>query len=118
MIESMVQATVHNIVDDIAGRKLRSTATWNTVCLADMGDTGVAFVALPQMPPRRLAWFKKGKWVHVAKVAYERYFMRKMKAGTPEPVYEKFLLKMIGLTKLRNTQPDVAQTEHARVAKR
>jgi sulfide:quinone oxidoreductase len=117
MIESMVAAIVHNIADDIAGRSLSSRAAWNTVCLADMGDTGVAFVAVPQMPPRNLAWFKKGKWVHLAKVAYERYFIRKMKAGTPEPVYEKFLLKMIGLTKLRNAHPEPPQTERAGVAK-
>lgn len=32
---------------------------------------GAAFVALPQILPRNVNWFKKGKWVHLAKVAYE-----------------------------------------------
>ena len=35
----------------------------------------LAFVALPQIPPRNMNWFKKGKWVHLAKIAYEKYIM-------------------------------------------
>jgi sulfide:quinone oxidoreductase len=26
-----------------------------------MGDTGAAFVAMPQIPPRNVTWAKKGK---------------------------------------------------------
>ncbi len=100
MIESMVTAIVHNIADEIEGREPKTTATWNAICLADMGDTGAAFVALPQIPPRNVAWFKKGKWVHAAKIAFEKYFIRKMKKGTSEPLYEKYILKMLGIEKL------------------
>ncbi len=100
MIESMVTAIVHNIADELAGKEPTTTATWNALCLADMGDTGAAFVALPQIPPRNLAWFKKGKWVHAAKIAFEKYFLRKMKKGTSEPLYEKYILKMLGIEKL------------------
>ena len=82
MIESMVTAIVHNIEDELAGRPASTTGTWNTICLADMGDTGAAFVALPQIPPRNVTWAKKGKWVHLAKIAFEKYFMRKMKTGS------------------------------------
>jgi sulfide:quinone oxidoreductase len=101
MIESMVTAIVHNIADEIAGREGTTLATWNAICLADMGDTGAAFVALPQIPPRNVAWFKKGKWVHMAKIAFEKYFIRKMKKGTSEPIYEKYILKMLGIGKLK-----------------
>ncbi len=59
-----------------------------------------AFVALPRIPPRNVNWFKKGKWVHVAKIAFEKYFMRKMKAGNSEPVYEKYVLKAVGIERL------------------
>jgi sulfide:quinone oxidoreductase len=100
MIESMVTSIVHNIADEINGRQPSTTATWNAICLADMGDTGAAFVALPQIPPRNVAWFKKGKWVHLAKIAFEKYFIRKMKKGTSEPLYEKYILKMLGIEKL------------------
>jgi len=100
MIESMVTAIVHNIHDDLAGKELSHEATWNAICLADMGDTGAAFVAIPQIPPRNVAWMKKGKWVHLAKIAFEKYFIRKMKKGTSEPVYEKYLLKALGIERL------------------
>jgi len=100
MIETMVTAIVHNIASDIAGQPATAKGTWNAICLADMGDTGAAFVAMPQIPPRNVNWFKKGKWVHAAKVGYEKYFMYKMKNGTSEPVYEKFVLKALGIERL------------------
>lgn len=100
MIETMVTAIVHNIRDATAGKDLTHKGTWNAICLADMGDTGAAFVALPQMPPRNVAWMKKGKWVHYAKIAFEKYFIRKMKKGTSEPVYEKYILKALGIDRL------------------
>jgi sulfide:quinone oxidoreductase len=45
-------------------------------------------------------WFKKGKWVHLAKIAYEKYFMRKLKKGTSEPIYEKYIMGMLGINRL------------------
>ena len=100
MIETMISAIVHNIADEIAGKVPETRATWNAICLADMGDTGAAFVALPQIPPRNVNWFKKGKWVHLAKIAFEKYFMRKMKSGNTEPIYEKYVLKALGIVRL------------------
>ncbi|PID50245.1 MAG: pyridine nucleotide-disulfide oxidoreductase [Proteobacteria bacterium] len=100
MIESMITSAVNNIIDELAGKEPSTTGTWNTICLADFGDTGAAFVALPQLPPRNVAWFKKGKWVHMAKIAFEKYFIRKMKKGSSEPFYEKSILKMLGITRV------------------
>ena len=100
MIETMVTAIVQNIAADIAGLPATTKATWNAICLADMGDTGAAFVALPQIPPRNVNWFKKGKWVHLAKIAFEKYFMRRIRTGGSEPVYEKYALKLLGIEKL------------------
>lgn len=102
MIESMVTATAHNIRELLDGREPTHKATWNTVCLADFGDTGAAFVALPQIPPRNVSWFNEGKWVHLAKVAFEKYFMRKMQKGTSEPYYEKAVMDMLGIVKLKD----------------
>ena len=96
MIESMVEATAANIRAELDGKQPEAKATWNAVCLADFGDTGVAFVALPQIPPRNVNWFAEGKWVHLGKVAFERYFMRKMKTGATEPLYEKLVLHVAG----------------------
>ena len=102
MIESMVTAAAHNIRASMDGRAPQKKATWNAICLADMGDTGAAFVALPQIPPRNVNWFKEGRWVHLAKVAYEKYFIRKMKKGSTQPLYEKFVLGALGITKLKD----------------
>jgi sulfide:quinone oxidoreductase len=105
MIESMVGAIAHNIADDLAGRPAEAKGTWNAICLADMGDTGAAFVALPQIPPRNVNWFKKGKWVHLAKIAFEKYFLRKVKKGNSEPIYEKYVLKALGIVRLADRKP-------------
>ncbi len=102
MIESMVTATAHNIREMIDGKEPSHKATWNTLCLADFGDTGAAFVALPQIPPRNVSWFGEGKWVHYAKIGFEKYFLRKMVKGTSEPFYEKAVMNMMGITKLKN----------------
>lgn len=101
MIESMVTAVAHNIVHDLKGEAPEAVASWNAFCLADMGDTGAAFIAVPQIPPRNLTWFKTGRWVHWAKVAFEKYFIRNMKKGSTEPLYQKLALKVMGLNRLR-----------------
>jgi len=100
MIETMVTAIAHNIAAELSGQPATAKGTWNAICLADMGDTGAAFVALPQIPPRNVNWFKKGKWVHLAKIAFEKYFLSKMKSGNSEPVYEKYVLKALGIFRL------------------
>ncbi len=102
MIESMVTATAHNLRELLDGQEPTHHATWNAVCLADFGTGGVAFVALPQIPPRNVNWFSQGKWVHLAKVAFEKYFISKMKKGSSEPVYERVVMKALGIMKLKD----------------
>ena len=101
MIESMVSAICENVAADLAGKPVKARGTWNAICLADFGDTGAAFVALPQIPPRNVTWANKGKWVHVAKVAFEKYFIRKVKTGSVAPIYEKYVLSTIGIESLK-----------------
>lgn len=102
MIESMVTAIAHNLRDELLGQEGKARATWNAVCLADMGDTGVAFVALPQIPPRNVTWAGVGKWVHLAKVAFEKYYLHKMRTGNTDPVYEKYVMKALGIERLKS----------------
>ncbi|MBP6750265.1 MAG: NAD(P)/FAD-dependent oxidoreductase [Xanthomonadaceae bacterium] len=101
MIESMVTTIVRNIQAELKGEPPTFEGTWNAVCLADMGDTGAAFVALPQIPPRNVTWTKIGKWVHLAKIAFEKYFLYKMRNGTSEPIYEKYVLSALGIERLK-----------------
>jgi len=101
MIESMVTATARNIRDLVDGREPSAEATWNAICLADFGDTGVAFIAQPQTPPRNINWSAQGKWVHLAKVAFEKYFLRKVRKGVTEPYYEKVVMQILNVGKLK-----------------
>lgn len=101
MIESMVTATAHNIRDELDGKQPEHKATWNALCLADFGDSGIAFLAMPQIPPRNVQWSSRGRWVHWAKLGYEKYFMRKVRKGISEPLYERFTLKMLGIMRLK-----------------
>ena len=104
MIESMVTATAHNIARLVEGKQPDAQATWNAICLADFGDSGVAFVAQPQIPPRNVNWSASGKWVHTAKVAFEKYFLHKMRSGQSEPFYEHLALQALGINKLKAIQ--------------
>ena len=101
MIESMVTATALNIGQILRGKAPDNVGSWNAVCLADFGDSGVAFVAQPQIPPRNVNWSSHGRWVHTAKVAFEKYFMAKVKLGKSETFYEKAALSMLGIAKLK-----------------
>jgi sulfide:quinone oxidoreductase len=103
MIESMVTATAANIGALLRGEAPMSEATWNAVCLADFGDSGVAFVAQPQIPPRNVNWSSKGNWVHYAKIAFEKYFLRKIRRGESEPFYERIVMERLQLRKVKRT---------------
>jgi len=104
MIESMVTATAMNIGALLRGLAQTAQPTWNAICLADFGDSGVAFLAQPQIPPRNVNWSAKGEWVHYAKVAFEKYFLRKMRRGTSEPFYERFVLNQLNIAKIKEVR--------------
>jgi sulfide:quinone oxidoreductase len=102
MIESMVTAAVANIKADIEGRAAESVPTWNAICLADFGDSGMAFVAIPQIPPRNVTWAKEGRWVHLAKIGFEKYFIGKMRSGVSEHFYERWTLDRLGIARVKD----------------
>jgi sulfide:quinone oxidoreductase len=101
MIESMVTAIAANIASELAGEPPTKEASWNAICLADFGDGGVAFFAQPQIPPRNVNWASSGKWVHVAKAGFEKYFLGKIRHGESQPFYEKWALDLMGARKLK-----------------
>jgi len=108
MIESMVTATAENIAALIAGNEPRAVATWNAVCLADFGDRGIAFIAQPQIPPRNVNWSSSGRWVHTAKIGFEKYFLRKIRQGRSDTFYERLALDMLGIEKLKEIHVEPA----------
>lgn len=104
MIESMVAAIGANIATELQGGVGQAEATWKAICLAAFGDTGAAFVALPQIPPRNVTWTRVGKWVHLAKVAFEKYFLRKVRTGSVTSLDERYVRKALGIVSLRGTE--------------
>jgi sulfide:quinone oxidoreductase len=111
MIESMVTATAMNIASLLKGQEPAEVGTWNAVCLADFGDGGVAFVAQPQIPPRNVNWSSQGKWVHYAKIGFEKYFLRKIRMGKSEPFYERLALQALGIDKLKSTHTEAGDLQ-------
>ena len=60
---------------------------------AGLGGVACAY----EIPPRNVIWARQGKWVHLAKIAFEKYFLRKVKTGSITPIYEKYVLSTLGI---------------------
>lgn len=101
LIESMVRATAYNIRDLTDGREPSYQATRDAMGLADFGVRGVAFIARPQLPPRNTNWSASGKWVHQAKVGFERSFLHKLKRGATEPYFERLAVRLMSMKNIR-----------------
>lgn len=67
MVESMVTTTARNIRDQIDGHAPSQRATWRAVSLADLGASGLAFIADEEPPARRIDWFEQGDWVQLSR---------------------------------------------------
>lgn len=101
MIESMVTASMENIGAILRGKEPKSEGTWNAICIADFGDGGVMFVAEPQIPPRNVNWAASGKWVHTAKIQFEKMFLGRIRKGKTDNAFENLTLKMLGAKKIK-----------------
>lgn len=104
MIESMVTAIASNLKAVLNGEEQHTQATLNAVCFADFSDGGVAFAAIPQFKPREHDWYYEGKLVHYAKVAFEKYYTYKVKHGVSEPFFEKIMMRMLGISKVKDDE--------------
>ena len=67
MIESMVNAVVRNIRDQIDGREPLACPTWSPVQLADLGASGLAFIADPQGALRPERGAGAANWVQMSR---------------------------------------------------
>mgnify|MGYP001792324755 CR=1 FL=1 len=101
MIRTIFTSIARKRTEITAGKPPTHAAAWNAICLADFGDGGVAFFAQPQIPPRNINWSAHGKWVHMAKAAFESYFLAKVRAGKSEMFFEKMALDLMGAHKLK-----------------
>lgn len=104
MTEAMGIAVAHNIARELGAlRAAPVTPTLEAICMADFGDTGIIFIADPVLPDpvtgkRRRSVAKKGRWVSWSKMAFEKFFLTKMRLGMAVPWFERWGLQMMGLS--------------------
>ncbi len=83
LTELMAHAAAHNISADLRGGPKVDGLTQPVTCIADAGDTAYYFSADPFLPPRNKVVQKKGKWAHYAKVAFEKYYLARIRHDWP-----------------------------------
>jgi sulfide:quinone oxidoreductase len=104
MSEAMGMAVAHNIAVQIGVISASlMTPTLEALCLADFGDTGIAFLADQVLPnpvtgKRRRAVAIQGRWVSWSKTAFEWFFLTKMRWGLAVPWFERWGLQAMGLS--------------------
>jgi sulfide:quinone oxidoreductase len=121
MIESQGTAAVKNIrtlinheekqtdkIDPDAPPELRNRPLLNGLCITDFGDDGAVFLTLPQYPPRKTDVTLHGKVAVAAKVAFEKYFLHKIRAGNTDPSYENLMLHLIGVDRVTSKKKDAS----------
>lgn len=40
-------------------------------------------------------------WVHIAKIAFEKYFIHKVRSGVTEPYYEQAIMRLLDIHKVK-----------------
>lgn len=81
MAVRMAKTTASAIASDILGKGAAVPYEMNVLCLMDMGTTAAYMSAKPLLPPRQEIILKKAIWAKWMKIAFERYFLFKMKHG-------------------------------------
>ncbi|MDP2031468.1 MAG: FAD-dependent oxidoreductase [Thiobacillus sp.] len=81
------EIVVQNILALISDAPLVSYVPQRAKWLSDMGNNGAAYLSEPQVPLRDINWMRQGRWVHQAKIDFEKYFINKIRLqpGTPLP---------------------------------
>jgi sulfide:quinone oxidoreductase len=82
--EQQAHIAAKNIADQVRGtppRHGKPFAKIPALCIMDAGNHGVALVAAHMLPPRKAAVMIPGPQNHLAKIAFEKYSLAKMKAG-------------------------------------
>jgi sulfide:quinone oxidoreductase len=81
MTVKMAKTAAAAIFSDIKGTNPPPLLDIDVVCLMDMGHTAALMKAAPALPPRQESYTKTGIWAKWLKLAFERYFLYKMRHG-------------------------------------
>jgi sulfide:quinone oxidoreductase len=83
-VETMARVAAANIAAQIRGQEPSREETFAdipAVCIMDAGNNGVVILADHMLPPRKRAVMIPGPQSHLAKLAFERYFLWKTRNG-------------------------------------
>jgi sulfide:quinone oxidoreductase len=81
--EAMARIAARNVAAEFAGGKKMDGLTLPITCIADAGDTAFYLSADPFLPPRNKIVTKRGKWARYMKIAFERYYLAKIRHDLP-----------------------------------
>jgi sulfide:quinone oxidoreductase len=82
--ETMAHVAATNIAAQIKGdepTRRQSFGEIPALCIMDAGNNGVAILADRMLPPRKHAVMIPGPQAHAAKIAFEKYYLWKMRHG-------------------------------------
>jgi sulfide:quinone oxidoreductase len=82
--ETMAHVAATNIASQIRGEeptREENFADMPAVCIMDAGNNGVAILADRMLPPRKWGVMIPGPQNHLGKLAFERYYLWKMRKG-------------------------------------
>jgi sulfide:quinone oxidoreductase len=81
MTVKMAKTAAFAIAGDISGSAQPADVPIDVLCLMDMGNTAAYMKAAPVLPPRQESEFKEGKVFKWGKIAFEKYFLWKIRNG-------------------------------------
>ncbi|MEC4895007.1 MAG: FAD-dependent oxidoreductase [Oscillatoria sp. PMC 1051.18] len=122
MTEAMGLAVAHNIAVELGVIAAPfQSATLESICFAEFGNTGIAYIAAPILPDpvtgkRRYFVAIRGRWVKWVKEAFERYFLWKMRLGMGVPWFERWGLRILLGLSLLKPLPEFLQKENSSCA--
>ena len=82
--ETMAHVAARNIAAQIRGERAEEAKAFGdipAVCVMDAGNNGVIILADKMLPPRKHGVLIPGPQAHLMKLAFEKYFLWKMKGG-------------------------------------
>lgn len=82
--ETMAHVAADNIASQIKGEEPKEHKEFGDIramCIMDAGDNGVIILADKMLPPRKHGIMIPGPQSHLAKLAFEKYYLWKMKHG-------------------------------------
>ncbi len=119
-IQNQVDTIARNIIAAIKKETLISAQPQRAKWLSDLGEMGAAYLSEPQIPLRNINRIKQGRWVHLAKVEFEQYFINKikLKPGEHAPSLASHVATMVRHLQSAKETGDKETSRTALVARR